>query len=127
MRPRRMPTSSPHDRDLTIAERRDGDWLVLGVEGDLDIASSATLAIEVRDLVRRGTDTLCVDLTRVGFVDTSGVAALLNAERSLSRVDGRFAVLAPAGSAAHDLLERMGTRGLLTLAASAGELDALRA
>ena len=127
MRPRRMPTSSPHDRDLTIAERRDGDWTVLDVEGDLDIASSATLAIEVRDRVRRGAATLCIDLSKVGFVDTSGVAALLNAERSLSRVDGRFLVLAPEGSAAHDLLERMGTRGLLTLASSPAELAGPRA
>ena len=122
-----MPTSSPHDRDLTIAERHDGDWLVLDVEGDLDIASSATLAIEVRDLVRRGTGTLCIDLTNVGFVDTSGIASLLNAERSLSRVDGRFAVLAPDGSAAHVLLERMGKRGLLTLASTPAELAAPRA
>ena len=126
MRPRRMPTSSPYPqfRDLTITERTDGGWLVLELAGEVDIAVAPGLAVQVRDHVRRGADAVCIDLTAVDFVDTSGVAALLNAERSLSRVDGRFAVLAPRGSFASSLLEQMGTRGLLTVATSAAELPA---
>ena len=119
-----MPTSSPFPqfRDLTITERADGGWLVLELAGEVDIAVAPGLAVKVRDHVRRGVDALCIDLSAVQFVDTSGVAALLNAERSLSRVDGRFAVLAPPGSFAQSLLEQMGTRGLLTIVADRREL-----
>ena len=115
-----MPTSST--RDLSLSERPEGDWLVLELAGEVDIANAPGLAVRVRDHVRHGTTALCIDLSAVTFMDTSSIAALLNAERSLSRVDGRFVVLAPVGSLAHGLLERMGTRGLLTVATGVANL-----
>ena len=129
MPPQRSPRPSayapPHE--LAVTEHTHGDWLVLVLTGELDISAAPRLAVTVRDHVRRGADAVCIDLSNVVFVDTAGVAALLNCERTLSRADGRFAVLAPPGSFVHELLDQMGTQGLLTVTTSAAQLRELRA
>jgi anti-sigma B factor antagonist len=79
-------------------ERRseDGVELVL-VEGEVDIATAAKLISVLNRSVAEAIKSVVVDLTRVGFMDSTGLALLINANRRLSLRRKGFAVVCPPG------------------------------
>jgi anti-sigma B factor antagonist len=79
-------------------ERRseDGVELVL-VEGELDIATAARLISVLNSSVAEAIKSVIVDLSRVGFMDSTGLALLINAHRRLSLRRKGFAVVCPPG------------------------------
>jgi anti-sigma B factor antagonist len=80
-------------------ERRsqDGIELVL-VEGEVDIATAAKLISVLNSSVADAIKSVIVDLSRVGFMDSTGLALLINANRRLSLRRKGFAVVCPPGS-----------------------------
>jgi anti-sigma B factor antagonist len=79
-------------------ERRseDGVELVL-VEGEVDIASASKLISVLNSSVAEAIKSVVVDLTHVGFMDSTGLALLINARRRLSLRRKGFAVVCPPG------------------------------
>jgi anti-sigma B factor antagonist len=79
-------------------ERRsqDGIELVL-VQGEVDIATAARLISVLNSSVAEAIKSVIVDLTRVGFMDSTGLALLINANRRLSLRRKGFAVVCPPG------------------------------
>jgi anti-sigma B factor antagonist len=74
----------------------DGVELVL-VEGEVDIASASRLISVLNSSVAEAIKSVVVDLTRVGFMDSTGLALLINAHRRLSLRRKGFAVVCPPG------------------------------
>ncbi len=75
---------------------RDGvDFLM--VEGEIDVASAPRLIAALNDAVTQATRSVVIDLTSVGFMDSTGLALLINAHRRLTRQRKGFAVVCPAG------------------------------
>ena len=56
---------------------RSGQHTVVGVTGELDVATSPMLRDSLLALVNRGADSLVVDLRGVTFIDSTGVGSLL--------------------------------------------------
>jgi anti-sigma B factor antagonist len=79
-------------------ERRsqDGIELVL-VEGEVDIATASRLISVLNSSVAEAIKSVVVDLSRVGFMDSTGLALLINANRRLSLRRKGFAVVCPPG------------------------------
>jgi anti-sigma B factor antagonist len=79
-------------------ERRsqDGIELVL-VEGEVDIATASRLISVLNSSVAEALKSVVVDLSRVGFMDSTGLALLINANRRLSLRRKGFAVVCPPG------------------------------
>jgi anti-sigma B factor antagonist len=79
-------------------ERRseDGIELVL-VEGEVDIATASKLISALNSSVAEAIKSVVVDLTHVGFMDSTGLALLINARRRLSLRRKGFAVVCPPG------------------------------
>jgi anti-sigma B factor antagonist len=79
-------------------ERRsqDGIEMVL-VEGEVDIATASKLISVLNSSVAEAIKSVIVDLTRVGFMDSTGLALLINANRRLSLRRKGFAVICPPG------------------------------
>jgi anti-sigma B factor antagonist len=79
-------------------ERRsqDGIEMVL-VEGEVDIATAARLISVLNSSVAEAIKSVIVDLSRVGFMDSTGLALLINANRRLSLRRKGFAVICPPG------------------------------
>lgn len=69
----------------------------VAVEGEIDIATSPRLITVLNDAVARSDHPIVVDLTRVGFMDSTGLALLLNAHRRVVRRGHGFAVICPLG------------------------------
>src|SRR5690348_9636365 len=91
------------------------DVLVLGARGEIDIATvgqvkeAATLAISSRDY-----RCLVVDLTRVTFIDSSGLHALTDLHNQMKAAGGEFRVVNANPNAAK-LFELTGLDRLLTI------------
>jgi anti-sigma B factor antagonist len=75
---------------------RDGVELLL-VEGELDIASAHRLISVLNGAVQEALRSLVVDLSQVDFMDSTGLALLINANRRLTRRSKGFAVVCPPG------------------------------
>jgi anti-sigma B factor antagonist len=75
---------------------RDGVELLL-VEGELDIATAPRLISVLNGAVQEALRSLVVDLSRVDFMDSTGLALLINAHRRLTRRSKGFAVVCPPG------------------------------
>ena len=75
---------------------RDG-VAVLSVEGEIDVASAPRLISALNDAVAEAVRSVVIDLTSVDFMDSTGLAPLIDAHRRLTRRQKGFAVVCPAG------------------------------
>lgn len=80
---------------LDLLESRVGRRVVLAAQGEIDIASVDGLRNALEGAATSGAAEVWLDLTRVGFMDSTGVTALVEAYRRLS--SGGFAVICPDG------------------------------
>ncbi|HLM08794.1 MAG TPA: STAS domain-containing protein [Thermoleophilaceae bacterium] len=69
----------------------------LAVEGEIDLATSPRLIAVLNDAVADAQAPLVVDLSGVAFMDSTGIALLLNAHRRVRRRGLGFAVVCPPG------------------------------
>lgn len=71
---------------------------VLTVAGELDVAAAPSLSEKLNALIRNGGGDVVVDLERVSFIDSTGLAVLLNALRRLTRARRRMGVIVGTGA-----------------------------
>ncbi|MET0512813.1 MAG: STAS domain-containing protein [Thermoleophilaceae bacterium] len=70
---------------------------MLSVEGEIDIFTAPRLISVLNQAVTDAVHSVIVDLSAVGFMDSTGLALLINAHRRLTRRQKGFAVVCPAG------------------------------
>src|SRR5215211_2889638 len=80
-------------QQLILERSSSGAVEVLEVTGDIDIASASRL----NEAVGNCDHPVVVDLTAVDFMDSTGLALLLNAHRRLARREQGFAVVCVDG------------------------------
>jgi anti-sigma B factor antagonist len=76
---------------------------VVSVAADVDLNTAPRLLRELTQLVADGRRALVVDLTRVGFCDSSGLTALVRARNRLDEVGGRVTLAGATRSVARVL------------------------
>ena len=80
-------------------ERSPADgYELLAVGGEIDIATSPRLIAALNDIATDTDGTVIVDLSEVEFMDSTGLALLIRAQRRLSRYGRGFAVVCPDGA-----------------------------
>lgn len=79
---------------LLLSVRPGPGCTVLEVRGELDLATSPQLHEALRRLVDIGDRQVVVDLAGVGFMDSSGLGALVVAFRALRDTGGRLVLAA---------------------------------
>lgn len=93
-----------------VIARRDADVLRVTVSGELDLQVEPQVVEVVRGALEDGgADRLVLDVTRVEFIDSSGLRALLTS-CTLARRAGLDAVLAVAPGPVPRLLQVAGVR-----------------
>ena len=70
---------------------------LLSVEGELDIATAPRMITALNEAFAELNLPLVVDLSSVGFMDSTGLALLMNAHRRVKRRGQRFAIVCPRG------------------------------
>ena len=90
---------------MDINVKREGQRSVVEVTGDIDLYTSPKLRQTVLELFRqRGQETVIVDLSGVQYVDSSGIASLVEGLQEAKKVDALF-VLAGLNEGPRHVLE----------------------
>lgn len=90
---------------MELTTREDGDITILTVTGDLVIGEpETTFKKAITRLLEEGRVNLLVDLSAVGFLDSSGLGALVRA-LTLAQKEGGSAKLLHAGLQVRKLLQ----------------------
>ena len=80
--------------------------------GELDVATAPTLAAELKELRDAGFDCVVLDLRRLTFMDSTGVALLISEDHA-ARQNGQDFTLISGPPAIQRVLEICGVAGLL--------------
>jgi len=70
------------DGSLRAAVAHQGDGVVVGLAGDLDLSSAPGLLRRLQALVCLPIESLTLDLRELSFLDSTGVSTLIEARRS---------------------------------------------
>jgi anti-sigma B factor antagonist len=98
--------------DFTVEDvGSDGQHRLL-LAGELDIASAPILEATIAGLCENGTSTIVLDVSKVTFMDSTGLRAVLAADK-LCRGRGHALSLAGAKGAVQRLFELTGVSGAL--------------
>ncbi len=74
--------------DLSIHVRSEKEHQVFELSGSLDIATSPTVRAALVEASERGDHTLIADLRKVEFIDSTGLGALIGAQRRAKEFQG---------------------------------------
>jgi anti-sigma B factor antagonist len=101
---------------------RDGDQaVVIGVRGELDLASSPALEHELEHGTAAGAPLIIVDLRELEFMDSTGLSVLVRAHQRATEKGQEFAVVR-GPQQVQRLLSLTGVADRLTLVDSPDEL-----
>jgi anti-sigma B factor antagonist len=89
---------------MQVSTEQNGSVSVVAVKGDVDLNSSRELQTELREALGSGPSRLVVDLSGVPYMDSSGVATLVEAMQ-LSRKKGTKLVLCAMGDKVQSIFE----------------------
>ncbi len=67
---------------------------VLPLEGEIDLHISPRVAVSLAQMTQKKLDPVVVDLTRVTYIDSSGLAVLIEGMQSVEEYGGKFALAA---------------------------------
>ena len=103
--------------ELDLGEAAGG----VAVRGELELATATELSAALDQAIRTSEGPFVIDLTNVGFLDSSGIACLMRARALLGREDRVLGLICPPGSTLR-ALELTGVDELVALYASRDEL-----
>ncbi len=77
---------------METREQQNGGMNVLEISGDVDLASSPDLRAVLHTFAKKRIPALVVDLRQVNYVDSSGLATLIEYVRLAQAYGGKFAL-----------------------------------
>ena len=83
---------------LTIEETRSGEETLIDVRGEVDLYTSPQLRTAILEAVPAAGNGVAVDLSGVGYIDSSGVATLVEGLRSAKEHGKTFTLVSPSQS-----------------------------
>ncbi len=101
-------------------EARVAGPMIIAPDEELDITTVDDFRADLQRVLENGTEDLVVDLSEVGFIDSTGLSAILHFESKLRRDGRRLAIVAPRGTAAAMLFTLSGLRTQLAIYDSTG-------
>jgi anti-sigma B factor antagonist len=112
-----------HAVDLSLDRRTHGTWAVIDVGGELDLYTAPNFRESVLEAAGDADPPkVIVDFRGLGFIDSSGLGAIVACLKHLRERGGDLALAAPEGSGLRRLLDLTGLDRVLTLYASTDEI-----
>lgn len=97
--------------DLSIHVHKNGETHVFELSGSLDLATAPTVRAALLEAADRGDHKIVVDLNRVEFLDSTGLGALIGAQRRAKEEGGEIRLVVPDGQ----ILRLLRITGLLKI------------
>ena len=108
-------------KDLSINVVRNGPNSVIHVSGDIDLHTSPELRTTILDLFeKRGQERVVLDLKGVNYIDSSGVASLVEGLQEAKKRKARM-ILTGLNEAPRHVLELTRLTGVFEIARSVDE------
>jgi len=85
-----------------------GDRVVVSLEGDLDISNAASLEAELERIEGSEPALLVLDMRRTGFVDSTGLSLILNADQRARKAGRRLQIVSSGEGTLERLLKTIG-------------------
>jgi anti-sigma B factor antagonist len=82
--------------DLDVSSRDEGRFVVVAAIGEVDVFTAPILDTELTRLVSDGKADLVVDLSRVDFLDSTGLSVIVKALARVREAEGSIAVVVTA-------------------------------
>lgn len=82
--------------ELSLNHRREGDWTVLEVAGEVDVYTAPKLRERLIGLVGDGHHKIIVDMTAVDFLDSTGLGVLVGGLKRIRANEGSLALVCNA-------------------------------
>ena len=92
-----MTKTAPLARFMPLKERSN----VLPLEGEIDLHVSPEVAESLRTMTAKKPKVVVIDLTKVTYLDSSGLAALIEGMQNVQEYGGKFAVACVQESVQH--------------------------
>jgi anti-sigma B factor antagonist len=80
--------------ELALENRSHADWTIVHVSGELDLHTSPRLRDHVLQLVEDGDRRVAIELSNVGFMDSSSLGVLVTCLKRMREHEGRLALVA---------------------------------
>jgi anti-anti-sigma factor len=77
---------------MEIQESKEGEVVVIGVDGRLDASTATAFEEKVLGLIGSGTKRLVIDGAKMAYISSAGLRVFLMAAKRLSPPQGHFAV-----------------------------------
>jgi anti-sigma B factor antagonist len=84
--------------DLVLENRAAGPWTVVRVAGELDLHTSPQLRDHVLGMVGEERARIALDLSQVGFMDSSSLGMLVTCLKRVRERDGELRLVGVTGS-----------------------------
>lgn len=107
------------ERLMTVTVKVEGPDAVLDVEGEIDMSTTPILRTCLDRCAADAGGAVVLDLTKVTFLDSSGVSAILHAHRALTGAARPFVVRNPCSSVRR-VLEITGVVGTVSIEGTDG-------
>jgi anti-sigma B factor antagonist len=89
-----LPRNPLRSTSLNIAERTSGEATIIDITGDIDLSSSPDLRkVLLRELKEKRTPRVVVNMSKVRYIDSSGVASLVEGLKASRDTGMRFALV----------------------------------
>jgi anti-sigma B factor antagonist len=79
---------------IEVSEVSEGVYVV-ALAGEMDIATSPELVSRLAGIRGKGSYRVLVDLSRLGFIDSSGIKALVSSAKTVEANGGALVIVAP--------------------------------
>jgi anti-sigma B factor antagonist len=79
--------------ELRLTTRDENGWTVLDVDGEVDLSSAPTLRSHIEQLIEDGSRKLVISLEEVGFMDSSGLSALVSSYKRMQDAEGELSIV----------------------------------
>lgn len=74
---------------ITVKAWAEGDTPVVGLSGELDLTNAERVQSVIGDVVTEGTERLVVEMSKLKFMDSSGLALLASVARKVPEIELR--------------------------------------
>jgi anti-sigma B factor antagonist len=108
------------DGILDVESHDVGRRRVIELEGELDLSNTETVSRALGQAIADGVMEICVDLTELGFIDSTGLRVLLDAHEAARAAGRRMPIVCPHGSVL-DVFMLAGVADRLDLHATRGQ------
>jgi len=81
--------------DFQVITQEEGEWTLLVVSGDVDIRTAPELRRAIIECVASGKNNLALVLSGVGFMDSTGLAAMVGGVKRSKENQGQLVLVSP--------------------------------